>query len=98
MHGEHAEYGRRKFRREIDTPPHAWGALDFACSSVDYPALAAWCRSRRGTTIVCEASGADWLPFRDIGEFQTAQGVKRTGKHREAVWVSPDPHRGESDA
>lgn len=30
---------------------------------VDYEALAKWCLSRKGFVQVCEANGADWLPF-----------------------------------
>jgi len=31
--------------------------------ALDYEALAKWCRSRRGQTLVCETAGATWLPF-----------------------------------
>lgn len=34
---------------------------------LDYSALGAWCRARRGLVIVCENEGADWLPFRFLG-------------------------------
>lgn len=56
--------------------------------AIDYPALAEWCRSRRGQVIVCEQSGADWLPFEPV-----AYGVKAArsgGAHysAEAIWTS----------
>ena len=33
---------------------------------LDYPALASWCRSRRGQVIACENAGASWLPFEHL--------------------------------
>jgi hypothetical protein len=51
-------------------------------AAIDYAALAGWCRSRRGQTIVCEATVADWLPFAPFG---TTRGM--SGKpSREAIW------------
>jgi len=31
--------------------------------SMDYSELAEWCLERRGQVTICEAEGADWLPF-----------------------------------
>lgn len=55
--------------------PHHSGLLD-------YPALARWCRARRGQTIVCEAAGADWLPFVPFGGTRGMAGAPS----REAIW------------
>jgi len=49
---------------------------------LDYPSLARWCRARRGQTIVCEAAGADWLPFAPFGEVRGMSGAPS----REAIW------------
>lgn len=49
---------------------------------IDYPALARWCRARRGQTIVCEAAGADWLPFVPFGSTRGMSG----SLSREAIW------------
>lgn len=58
--------------------------------NLDYRELAAWCRSRRGQVIVCEAEGADWLPFRPAatsnGVALNADGTAR--KTVEVVWCS----------
>ena len=51
-------------------------------SGLDYSALARWCRARRGQTIVCEAAGADWLPFAPFGEVRGMSG----SPSREAIW------------
>lgn len=49
----------------------------------DYPALAAWCFSRRGQPIVCEQVGATWLPFRPLGTFKAGPTRRYSA---EAVW------------
>lgn len=51
-------------------------------AAIDYTALAHWCRERRGQTLVCEAAGADWLPFAPIG---AANGMGGKAS-REAIW------------
>lgn len=68
----------------IDPPYQGEVGRRYTCSSnhLDYPALARWCRARRGQTIVCEAAGADWLPFAPFG---SVKGMKAAGS-REAIW------------
>lgn len=46
-------------------PPYCQAGIHYRHSSrdIDYQTLGEWCRSRRGQVIVCEASGAEWLPF-----------------------------------
>jgi hypothetical protein len=57
--------------------PHGADAIDFA-------ALGAWCRSRRGQVIACENVGASWLPFRHFADAgSTAKDVSR-----EAIWTN----------
>lgn len=51
-------------------------------ASLDFSALAEWCRSRKGQTIVCEQDGADWLPFEHLRLARNSIGVKTT----EVVW------------
>jgi 16S rRNA G966 N2-methylase RsmD len=48
-------------------PPYRGDAgtgYKFGSGQIDYRALGAWCVARRGQVMVCEAIGADWLPFR----------------------------------
>lgn len=64
--------------------PNGSQALDFA-------ALAHFCRSRSGQTIVCEAHGAEWLPFQPLGARVKCTPTKNHGgrKHSaEAIWVN----------
>lgn len=54
---------------------------------LDFDALGEWCRSRPGQVIVCEQQGADWLPFRPLGEIKATNGTSA-----EAIWTRPgDP-------
>lgn len=67
-------------------PPYRVAGVHYRCgsSAIDYPALAAWCRSRAGQVIVCEAAGADWLPFEQLGAVKTTRTGVRSG---EARWL-----------
>lgn len=62
---------------------YRWGA-----SALDFDALGRWCRDRDGQTIVCEAEGADWLPFRPMGGAFTRMST-RDGAG-EALWTTGD--------
>lgn len=44
---------------------------------LDYRQLGRWCRERRGTVVVCEQRGADWLPFVGAGSIRSTRGVSR---------------------
>lgn len=61
----------------------------FGSKSVDYPALADWCRSRPGQVIVCEADDANWLPFRDLALVDGTEGRQKTSRARlEKIWTN----------
>lgn len=68
----------------IDPPyEQTGGHYRFGSSRLNYSALAAWCLERIGQPIVCEAPGARWLPFRDIGAVKSGP---RSRTAREALW------------
>ncbi len=78
----------------IDPPYHVDGrpqsrgmgyAEDCNSFSLDYDALADWCRGRKGQAIVCEQDGANWLPFKHLRHARNSIGNKAA----EVVWVSP---------
>ena len=61
----------------------------YGSDGIDYEALGAWCRSRRGQVIACEGVGATWLPFRPLREIRSA--TCEGGKPRrfmEAIWTN----------
>lgn len=67
----------------VDPPYH--GTRHYPCnaSAIDFPALAEWCRSRRGQVMVCEADGATWLPFRHLAHVRAKRGTAA-----EAIWTN----------
>jgi hypothetical protein len=68
-------------------PPYAVAGAYYKESKVDYPALATWCRSRRGQVMVCENVGATWLPFRPYIVIKSTQGKHGKAKSHEALWT-----------
>lgn len=76
----------------VDPPYRGRAGSFYPCGSreLDYAALGAWCRSRRGQVIVCEAEGADWMPFRVFGAAQATPGKHRKGTSAEVVWLSEE--------
>jgi hypothetical protein len=48
----------------VDPPYINPTGRNYICNCVDYPALAKWCKCRRGFVQVCENDGATWLPFK----------------------------------
>jgi hypothetical protein len=47
----------------VDPPYSNDAGKLYTFNSIDYPALASWCKRRRGFVQVCEHDGAMWLPF-----------------------------------
>jgi hypothetical protein len=66
----------------VDPPYEGRAGRAYRGTRLDYDDLARWVEGLRGQVIVCEAAGADWLPFTPI--WQT-RGIK--GRSREAVYV-----------
>ena len=67
-------------------PPYQRGGLQYTVSSkgLDFPALGAWCRERQGQVIVCEETGASWLPFEPFATIRSV-GKNLTG---EVIWTN----------
>lgn len=57
----------------------------FGSKNIDYAELGQWCKERKGQVIVCERSGAAWLPFE---EFRSVpKGRRKHGQASEAVYL-----------
>lgn len=67
-------------------PPYKDKGSYYRCSSsgIDFDALALWCKSRRGSVIVCENAGADWLPFVDLVR---SRSLRRGIKNNECIYT-----------
>ena len=68
----------------IDPPYNNAAGRVYTKKFDDYYGLAKFCKSRKGQTIVCENDGADWLDFKHLGEFQSAN--KKSSK--EVIWIN----------
>lgn len=71
-------------------PPYQKAGVHYRrrMSAADYEALGAWCRTRRGQVIACEAEGADWLPFRPLGTFKANESRTGGKKCSEVIWTN----------
>ena len=67
-------------------PPYVEKGKFYRTKFDEHKALAGWCRALPGQAIVLEGVGADWLPFRSLGDFKTSNG-----KAEEKVWLSDWP-------
>lgn len=56
-------------------PPYIDKGKYYRVPFEDFERLGSWCRERRGMLIACEATGADWLPFEELGTFKTSKGM-----------------------
>lgn len=66
VHGGYEKAGNATAHWHID-PPYCNGAGRlYKHHSVDYVALGAWCKKRKGFVQVCENGGAEWLPFQPM--------------------------------
>ena len=92
IEGTHADAPDVEATWFVDPPYQRLGNC-YPCGAddLDFAALASWCRSRRGQVIVCENEGADWLPFRFLGNVAAAHrgtGRELDGISREAIWTN----------
>lgn len=88
IEGDYTSAGEKTATWFID-PPYIGKRGAFYINSsaqLDYSALGEWCRARKGHIIVCEGSGADWLPFEAHAGIKSMKG----GRHRsdEVVWTN----------
>ena len=68
-------------------PPYSQAGKRYRKNTIDYSHLATWCQERKGQTIVCEQSGADWLDFSTFKKNTNASNKK----YEEVVWINPVP-------
>lgn len=79
-------------------PPYQLAGHHYPVSDLCYDHLAGWCKERSGQVIVCEAQGANWLPFRFLREVPATPSYRKTGKKqtsKEVVWTNST--EGESE-
>lgn len=82
----------------VDPPYSNRAGSYYVHHDIEYAALGAWCRTRRGQTIACENDGATWLPFVPFAKFQKNAMSGAKGGSREAIWQSYCGIRNEDEA
>lgn len=71
----------------VDPPYIAQGGAYFGSRALDHRSIGRWASGLPGQVIVCEAEGADWLPFET---FRTARANSSRGSgrvSREVLWT-----------
>lgn len=71
-------------------PPYQQAGNLYSCSAkdIDFQALADWCRSLEGQTLVCENAGADWLPFVPFMNAKATPGSRGRSYSQEVLWAN----------
>lgn len=71
-------------------PPYAKAGKPYRQNSmsINFSHLGSWARSRPGQVIVCENSGAQWMPFRFLRNTKASPGHGRAGTSREVIWTN----------
>lgn len=89
VEGEYTEAPGGPATHFVD-PPYQHQGQSYPCGNqqINYPALGLWCRSREGQVVVCEAEGADWLPFEPLRAVRSAASRGKIGRSREVVWTN----------
>lgn len=78
----------------VDPPyQHAGSHYRHGSSRLNYAALSAWCRERKGQVMVCENVGANWLPFEPWLTSKSNESKHGGKQSREALWQQPPPLR-----
>lgn len=69
-------------------PPYQRAGNEYAqkASSIDFQHLADFCRTVSGQVIVCEALGADWLPFVSAYDIKGIMRAYSASDSSEAIW------------
>jgi site-specific DNA-adenine methylase len=82
--GVYQDVDNRRATWYVD-PPYVDGGQYYRHGNkhINFEHLARWCCERKGQTIVCEKTGADWLPFEHLIE---SRGAKK--QHCEAIWTN----------
>ena len=75
----------------IDPPYNGRAGKHYPVRDVDYDALGSWCRTRRGTVIVCEQAGATWMDWTHTLTLRSASGVNRPKTSAEVVAIDDAP-------
>lgn len=74
-------------------PPYEGMGKHYPCGAddLDFVEIARWSRERRGQVLVCEQSGAGWMPFGVFGGFKCNHANTGRTRSAEALWMNDWP-------
>jgi hypothetical protein len=72
----------------VDPPYNNRVGRRYRYHDIDYRALGSWCYALPGQVIVCEQSGASWLPFEAFRAIKSTEGRLRENRSAEVVWTN----------
>ncbi len=82
IHDDYFNYGNVLATWFID-PPYQKGGQYYYHNKIDYELLSKWCLERNGFVIVCENTGANWLPFKPMVNMRGSSKCTT-----EAIWCN----------
>lgn len=82
LHGDYTAAPDCRGTWFVDPPYSTPAGRHYKHHRVNYGHLGRWCRERKGRVIVCEQEGADWLPFKPLGDIKSTRGSSK-----EVVWL-----------
>lgn len=71
-------------------PPYQNAGKHYRETFTDFGKLAQLCTSLTGQVIVCEAEGADWLPFKPFRKAKSMCGKNNHVYSKEMIWTNDD--------
>jgi site-specific DNA-adenine methylase len=78
----------------VDPPyQHLGSHYKFSNKDMSFKHLGKWCLRRKGQLIVCEAEGADWLPFKLMKDIAESR-IRRKDSYREVIFYRSDRTTG----
>ena len=94
IHGSYLDVEDDEATWFVDPPyQHAGKLYRRGAGDIDFEHLGRWCRSRQGQVMVCEAEGADQLPFEPFREIKANPSVTGGYVSNEVLWTNAEPPR-----
>lgn len=75
----------------VDPPYQQAHGRYYRHHEIDYALLRDWCLSNLGQTIVCESTGAGWLPFQEFRTVKSNPSSRGKSYSSEVIWTSAIP-------
>lgn len=88
IHKSYQEIDNMQATWFIDPPYQGECGKLYRHKITDYASLGDWCTHREGQVIVCERSGASWLPFQQFATTRATPGIRGKSYSQEVIWTN----------